>query len=160
MNKAKFIIDLLRKKLGIDITGKRRSNEYVFARAVYFKLAGIYTGLTLSRQAELVNRDHSTAIHSNNNVVGYVLTIPLYKKLFIECCEILDPIGEMPEDAIITDNNKRIGQTISNLVESIRKKEQKILEMQLEPHEITYRELPKDKQKIFKQRAEAILKMI
>ena len=160
MNKAKFILELLNKKLGIDITSKRRSNDYVFARAIYFKLAGMYTGLTLARQAEVVNRDHSTAIHSNNNVIDYVLTMPIYKKIFIECCEILDPMGELPEDAIVTENNKRIAETISNLVEAVNIKEKKILELQLEPHEIKYRQLSGKDQMIFKQRAEAILNMM
>jgi len=160
MKKAEFIKKYLDKRLGIDISDKKRNNEYVFARALYFKLSGMYTGLSLAKQASVVNRDHSTAIHNNNNVVDYVLTIPLYKKIFIEACEVLDPMGEMPEDAIITENNKRIEQTISDLVACVRKKQQKILEMELEPHERAYRELPADKRVIFRERAEAILKMI
>jgi len=160
MKKANFIKMYLDKKLGIDISDRKRSNEYVFARALYFKLCGIYTGLTLSNQAKIVNRDHSTAIHNNNNVIDYVLTVPMYKKIFIEACEVLDPMGEMLEDAIITENNKAIARTISDLVDSVRKKQDKILEMELEPHERAYRELPTEKQLIFRERAEAILRMI
>jgi hypothetical protein len=169
MKKANFIKMYLDKKLGIDISDRKKSNEYVFARALYFKLCGIYAGLTLSNQAKIVNRDHSTAIYSNNNVIDYVLTVPMYKKIFIEACmvmqtgvstEVLDPMGEMLEDAIITENNKAIVRTISDLVDSVRKKQDKILEMELEPHERAYRELPTEKQLIFRERAEAILRMI
>lgn len=160
MKKAEFIKSYLDKRLGIDIADKKRSNEYVFARALYFKLCGIYCGLTLAKQASVVNRDHSTAIHNNNNVIDHVMTIPMYKKIFIEACEILDPMGEMPEDAIITENNRKIKRTISDLVDAVRKKQDKILSMELEPHERAYRQLTPDKQLIFRERAEAILKMI
>ena len=160
MKKAEFIKSYLDKRLGIDIANKSRRTEYVFARALYFKLCGVYCGLSLSKQAKVVNRDHSTAIHNNKNVVDYVMTIPLYKKVFIEACEILDPIGEIPEDAIITQNNKRIKDTIDSLVDAVKEKQDKILKMELEPHERAYRQLPADKQIIFRQRAEAILKML
>ena len=86
--------------------------------------------------------------------------MPIYKKLFIECCEILDPMGEIPEDAIVTENNKRIAETISSLVEAVNNKEKKILELQLEPHEIKYRQLSGKNQMIFKERVEAILRMM
>lgn len=160
MNKAKFILELLNKKLGIDITSKKRNMEYVFARAVYFKLAGMYTGLSLSKQAKVVNRDHSTAIHSNNNVIDHVMTLPLYKKVFIECCEIIDPMGEMPEDIVVTENNKRISDTISSLVSAVNEKEKEIIKLQLEPHEIRYRQLSIEGQRLFKKRAEAMLNMM
>lgn len=160
MIKAKIILQLLNNRFGINLASKKRSNEYVFARAIYFKLVGMHTELTLAKQAEVVNRDHATAIHSNRRVVDYVLTIPMYKKIFVECCEILDPMTEMPDNLIITEPNKQITDAIAKLIDVAKKKEKKLRRMRLEPHEVKYRQLSRKDQRIFKQRAEAILKMM
>ncbi len=69
-------------------------------------------------------------------------------------------MGEMPEDIIITENNKRIANTISSLVEAVNVKEKKIIEMALEPHEVKYRQLSEENKKLFRQRVDAILNMM
>ena len=56
------IFNLVSSYIDIDITLKTRQDDYVYARAVYFKLCHEEKH-TLQSAAKLVNKDHATAVH-------------------------------------------------------------------------------------------------
>tara|TARA_X000001382_G_scaffold67457_1_gene46853 strand:- start:555 stop:971 length:417 start_codon:yes stop_codon:yes gene_type:complete len=51
------------KELGLSLNRNTRKREYVYARAIYFKLCREFSHATLSSIGESVNRDHASVIH-------------------------------------------------------------------------------------------------
>jgi len=64
---TKDIIKFINTELNIDITKKKKTNEYVFARTLYYKLAKEYTNLPITAIAAAVNKDHCSVIHNLKN---------------------------------------------------------------------------------------------
>lgn len=64
---TKEIIDFINTELNIDITKKKKTNEYVFARTVYYKLAKELTNLPISEIGRQVNKDHCSVLHNLRN---------------------------------------------------------------------------------------------
>lgn len=48
----------------LDITSKHRTQDYVYARFVYCKLARELTSLSLQKIGKSINRNHATVIHA------------------------------------------------------------------------------------------------
>lgn len=51
------------KKLGLSLNRNTRKREYVYARAIYFKLCREFSHATLSSIGKSVNRDHASVLH-------------------------------------------------------------------------------------------------
>ncbi len=66
--------------LNIDISKRTRKRNYVYARAVYFKLCREYTKLSLDDIGQTMGMDHASVVHSINKVFDSVV---LYDK-FLE----------------------------------------------------------------------------
>ena len=64
---TKDIIKFINTELNIDITKKKKTNEYVFARTLYYKLAKEYTNLPITAIGAAVNKDHCSVIHNLKN---------------------------------------------------------------------------------------------
>lgn len=64
---TKEIIDFINTELNIDIRKKKKTNEYVFARTVYYKLAKELTNLPISEIGRQVNKDHCSVLHNLRN---------------------------------------------------------------------------------------------
>ena len=64
---TKEIIDFINAELKIDITKKKKTNQYVFARTVYYKLAKELTNLPISEIGRQVNKDHCSVLHNLKN---------------------------------------------------------------------------------------------
>lgn len=64
---TKDIINYINTELKIDITKKKKTNEYVFARTLYYKLAKEYTNLPITAIGAAVNKDHCSVIHNLKN---------------------------------------------------------------------------------------------
>ncbi len=133
MSKLLKLKDLVGDRFRINLSDKNRSSEYVFARAIYFRLASRYFGNTVSEVARSVNRHHATVIHSRENVEDYVLSIKRYKEVFLSLCEqIENEWGMLHED-------------------------ERIVRDKLEPHEIEYRNLSPDNQQRYRDACASIL---
>ena len=61
------IINFINTQLDVDITKNKRTDEYVFARIIYYKLATELTNLSKSNIGKAVNRDHCAVIHNLRN---------------------------------------------------------------------------------------------
>ena len=59
--------------LNIDLSLRTRKRNYVYARAVYFKLCKEYTRLSLNDIALSINMDHASVLHAINNVFPLVM---------------------------------------------------------------------------------------
>jgi len=64
---TKEIIDFINAELKIDIRKKKKTNQYVFARTVYYKLAKELTNLPISEIGRQVNKDHCSVLHNLKN---------------------------------------------------------------------------------------------
>ena len=64
---TKDIVNYINTELKIDITKKKKTNEYVFARTLYYKLAKEYTNLPITAIGAAVNKDHCSVIHNLKN---------------------------------------------------------------------------------------------
>ena len=68
-----FIVDLVQRKLGTDISKKCRKRDVVEARQVAVHLLHKYTSLSLERIAQYVSvADHSGVIYHLNKISGYL----------------------------------------------------------------------------------------
>jgi len=54
---------LVEKELELNLAYKTRKREYVFARAVYYRLCKEFTKCSLTAIGKEVNKDHATVIH-------------------------------------------------------------------------------------------------
>lgn len=73
MKQLDEIREYLEKTLKIDLTEKTRQREYVYARAIYFKLCREYTKFSLDKIGKSVNVIHCSVLHSINNVFPIVM---------------------------------------------------------------------------------------
>src|SRR6056300_1136929 len=51
------------KELGLSLNRNNRRREYVYARAIYFKLCREFSHATLTSIGKSVNRDHASVLH-------------------------------------------------------------------------------------------------
>jgi hypothetical protein len=51
------------KELGLSLNRNTRRREYVYARAIYFKLCREFSHATLTSIGKSVNRDHASVLH-------------------------------------------------------------------------------------------------
>ena len=163
------LIEYINDYNGIDIRSRNRETHYVFCRAVYFKVAIRFVPATLTKIAAEVGRHHATAIHARS-LFDEITNYSKYDKMYNNVCEYMSFI----EERSILDKKK--GDEIEmeflmNKIKAIEKllDEKNILlsshktlvdNSELEEHEIQYRGLPNEKKYIFKERVNAILKMI
>ena len=63
MEILKNIAQMVNNELNADIYISKREQRNVFARAVYYKLARVFTPYSYQRIAQEVNKHHATALH-------------------------------------------------------------------------------------------------
>ena len=170
------IVKYINQYNGIDIRNKTRERHYVFCRVVYFKLANRFVPDTLTSIAASVGLHHATAIHCRK-LFDEVYTYSKYKKMYDDASEYMtfliesDNIKEASDPQIYKseeyiDIDILMGRI--NSMEVLLNKKNNLISFQrslidsheLEPHEVLYRELPSEKRYIFKERVDAILRMI
>lgn len=61
-----LIIDIVKDVSGIDPRKKTRKREYVYARAIYYKIARDVTSYSLSRIGGAMGKNHATVLHNIN----------------------------------------------------------------------------------------------
>ncbi len=163
------LIEYINDYNGIDIRSRNRETHYVFCRAVYFKVAIRFVPATLTTIAAAVGRHHATAIHARS-LFDEITSYSKYDKMYNNVCEYMSFI----EERSILDKKKGDEIEIEFLMNKIKAIENLLDEKnillsshktlvdnsELEEHEIKYRGLPSEKKYIFKERVNAILKMI
>jgi hypothetical protein len=163
------LIEYINDYAGIDIRHNSRKSHYVFSRATYFRIAAEYIPDTLSNVARAVNRDHATAIHARK-LYSELERYNTYRNMYNDACAYMDFV----EEATVQEHKENVESSIAAYAEQVARlndvirmqneklKQQKELldKIGLEEHEIKYRDLPSEKKYVFKERVNAILKMI
>lgn len=163
------LIDYINDYASIDIRHKSRKSHYVFSRATYFRIAAEYIPDTLSNVANAVNRDHSTAIHARK-LYPELDRYNTYRNMYNDACAYMDFV----EESTVQEHKENVESSLAAYAEQIAKlndvirmqnqrleQQQKLLDkIGLEEHEVKYRDLPTEKKYVFKERVNAILKMI
>ena len=119
---TKDIIRFINTELNIDITKKTKTNDYVFARVVYYKLAKELTVISLDEIGRQVNKDHCSVLH-NLKSFDHIMKIPKYKKLYTTFKEY--PIEEDRTNHLEVLN---INEQLRNELIDTKQKHRKLLE--------------------------------
>lgn len=89
MENREEALSFVEKELKIKLRKvKKKSNELVFARAVYYYICKHHLGLSYMATGELVNKNHATVIHSYRHILPYIKKINPYRSL-IERIDIM-----------------------------------------------------------------------
>lgn len=78
---TEHIIKFINTELNIDIAKKKKTNEYVFARTLYYKLARELTNMSLEEIGTAVNKDHCSVLHNLKNF-DEVIKRPQLKNIY------------------------------------------------------------------------------
>ena len=110
---AKKILKRIIDETGVDIRTEGRTNEEAFIRTVFFKVCEDLTFLTLTDIGRLVNRKHSTVLHSRKIFEGLEKKyIDLYYCLVLDLTNHKWKAREYNE---IKQKNKELEKTLSNI---------------------------------------------
>ena len=83
---------MVSKKLHISIGRTIRKRDYVYGRAIYYKLSKEFTGQSLSNIGANVGRDHASVIHGFKVFEMLKLYNDSYMDVYLECRRILTDI--------------------------------------------------------------------
>jgi len=127
---TKEIIDFINSELKIDIRKKKKTNEYVFARTVYYKLAKELTNLPISEIGRQVNKDHCSVLHNLKNFEEVVKRKELKK--------IYDTFKEFPikEDRVTYTEALNINEQLRLQLTDLKQKYEQLLEEKEETNTI------------------------
>ena len=127
---TKEIIDFINAELKIDITKKKKTNQYVFARTVYYKLAKELTNLPISEIGRQVNKDHCSVLHNLKNFEEVVKRKELKK--------IYDTFKEFPikEDRVTYTEALNINEQLRLQLTDLKQKYEQLLEEREETNTI------------------------
>ena len=163
------LIEYINDYAGIDISDKCRKSHYVFSRTVYFRIAAEYIPDTLMNIASAVNRDHSTAIHARN-MFKEIERYKVYANMYNDACAYMDFVDSVAleeynerlesQKAFLAEQIAKLNDVIRNQRQTIEEQNKLLDKAGLEEHEVKYRDLPSEKKYIFKERVNAILKMV
>ena len=119
---TKEIIDFINAELKIDIRKKKKTNQYVFARTVYYKLAKELTNLPIAEIGRQVNKDHCSVIHNLKNFEEVVKRKELKK--------IYDTFKEFPikEDRVTYTEALNINEQLRLQLTDLKQKYEQLLE--------------------------------
>ena len=115
------IIEYINSELDIDIRDKRKTNRYVFARAVFYRLASEYTTLAKFHIGKCVGKDHATVIHSEKAQFDQAMMDPKFRRLY-EAFKEVPKEGKILSFSSLIELNKELTNKIIEL-----KKENQIL---------------------------------
>jgi hypothetical protein len=158
--KNKDIIAKVSKEFGIDITKKTRKREYLYARAVYFKLAQDIFRRSLTSIGKDIGLDHATVLHSINNVYP---TIQMFEPGIIKTYnKLYDRIRfENEQQRGLPTTSEEAAKEILDLRYRLSFAEAQARKViSLGPFEDLLCQVPEDKVDLVRVRLDAIIKML
>ena len=124
------VIQFVEERTGTNIRAKARQPDVIDARALYYKIALKATRVSMKTIASVVNKDHSTVIHSRKNIFPILEEDSFYMRIYS------DYFGETEvEEVLKTDSN----EVLTN-------------------NEKAYRELSDEDRAVYDERAALVLK--
>lgn len=169
-----FIIDTIQSKTNLDINKNTRERVYVYARALYYKLAKEYTFNSLQVIADKFGKNHATVLHG----LKVFEEIRIYNKEMYRLYEDfhtrypVELINKDGDEVLMTDREKSIVEKFNDMVEQIKAKDKEIERLNLQVDLLNNRgdrrsnimnlvsKVPEDNLQIFEERISAIVNMI
>lgn len=93
----KEIRKVVEQEFNLNINKKIRSNEYVYARAVYYKLCKVITQAPLADIGKTLNKNHATVLHGIRIFDSFLIQKVFYKTELSIYKKILDVYTEDKE---------------------------------------------------------------
>ena len=151
----------LDQEAGVDISTRSRHRPIVLFRVLFYKLALDLTSESTIKIAKVVDRDHSTIIHSRNNTFEYMMSLEKYRNLYkkymaLYNTEVIDFTDE--ESIEIQRLTNQLNKQLDNVAELER-----IVDTMaggLTKNEKEYRTLTKEQQMDYDERAGLFLKSL
>lgn len=85
-DRLEYVKNYVEHQTGIkDISSKKKTNDYVFARCVYYAICIEHVKSSQDRCARLVNKDHASLIHAMNN------TYPSLSDWYLDIIDSFNP---------------------------------------------------------------------
>lgn len=81
------IINYLNKRFKFNIVNKIKTQQYLFARYVYYRCARDLTNCSLQMIASEMNQHHSNAINALKQYDWYVSKLSYYHNIYLDCLE-------------------------------------------------------------------------
>lgn len=99
---------IIETETGIDVKSLEKTNRYVFARAIYYKVARNLKGdtgkyLSLSAIGRSARKDHASVIHSFKNSFDQAMNEPEFNALYNKLCLMI----QQPDWKLSTDESKQ-----------------------------------------------------
>jgi chromosomal replication initiation ATPase DnaA len=154
------IIKNVSREFGLDIRTRSRKREYIYARAIYYKISREIYRKTLSEIGAGVNTNHATVLHSIKNVYPVIERFEpkvmesyfkLKDKVFFEAEQMNSNILSL-EDAKTEIAELRYKLKIANMTADRA--------VNLGPFEDILAKVPQEKLEILKVRLDAMIKML
>ena len=108
------IIEYINSELDIDIRDKRKTNRYVFGRAIFYRLASEYTTLAKFHIGKCVGKDHATVIHSEKAQFDQAMMDPKFRRLY-EVFKEIPKEGKLLSFSSLIELNKELTSKIIEL---------------------------------------------
>lgn len=157
-----LLADYVSEMTQCDIRSKCRDNDHVFARMVYINVSNAMICASLREVGDVINRDHASVIYNQKNSFSVFASNEFYNDL-VELSKqwLLDQVktealaggGELSKFQELRLHIDRLETYIRELTFGQKAG-------YLEHHEQQYRLLDSDKQAVYRERVNAILKMI
>lgn len=161
-NTTKKLIEIknhIDQDAGIDISIKSRQRSIVLYRVLFYKLALELTDESLQKIGEILNRDHSTVLHSRNKNFEYMMSLETYRNLYKKYMELYKlPVIDLAEEENIEITQLR--NQVKNQHEIIEDLEKIINNIGLTKNEKEYRKLSTEQQIDYDERVNLFLKSL
>ena len=155
-------IEFINSKLDIDIRSSCRETKYSFGRMVFYAISLNYIDVTLPQVAKAIGRHHSSVISSYRNS-EQALEDPLYSYVHALALEFVEDLYFGRKSAAQA-TECGLGEVMKEKIHYLERVIQDLTRGAefgaYEEHEMAYRALDEEKQEVFRERVNAILKMI
>lgn len=151
------LIDIVSEETGVDIRDRRRKTDYVMARAVYFRLAYRDLGLgSLEDIGKSIGKDHATVLYSLRTTFTQLERyFPHIYRKYLELKGRLTDGSYIDQDTSTMDLLK-----LHDKVRELSIEIDRMISGDLKDLIDISRSVPQEKMGLFKDRVEAIAKMI
>jgi len=151
----------LDQEAGVDISTRSRHRPIVLFRVLFYKLALDLTSESTIKIAKVVDRDHSTIIHSRNNTFEYMMSLERYRNLYKKYMALYNTeVIDFTDDESI--EIQRLTNQLNKQLDNVAELERIVNSMAggLTKNEKEYRTLTKEQKMDYDERAGLFLKSL
>ena len=111
-----FYIKEIEQELNVDLFKcKSKTNEMVFARAIGYYIFREGFGMHWAEVGRIFKKNHATVMHSVNNLIPYLKTVPKYSRL-MDRLFMYTPMHKRLNKQAILDPDPKVRHDVSKLL--------------------------------------------